>query len=277
MTTASVVLLDENERLDRIAADTFSIADQPANTGPLLQETGQRDRQQEALRVSDTPGGTGPELYLLLAEHEAGRLEPDDVKLGELPRDATRDMRAVAAEVRLLMGLRWAVGDRRPLPLAAKFVARRQGWRSNHHRARRAIRALCDAGMIEYAGSLAPRGKRDGTKTYAPLPAASAGAVEGESVAVEPVAAIEPETKPRKQAGVRGAEPTQRLDVSVTTRDSAGTHHDAPDASEPCGYDGARPPDDYLEALDHSGVGFVLHLADADPGAEVAEPELVVR
>jgi hypothetical protein len=95
-----------------------------------------------------TGEGRKAELYWLLAEYEAGRLDPVEIELGELPADATPDMRRVAEDMGLLMGLRLAVYDDRPLPYATMFAAERLGWGTNCGRASRAIRRLCDAGVI---------------------------------------------------------------------------------------------------------------------------------
>lgn len=47
-----------------------------------------------------------PELLGLIRDHDRGLLEPADVRLGELPANATPAMRRVAEDVRLLIGLR---------------------------------------------------------------------------------------------------------------------------------------------------------------------------
>ena len=141
------------------------------------------------------PRGTGnePELYLLLADWREGRLDPEPVELGELPEDATADMRRVAEDMRLLMGLRLAAGEDRPLPYSTRFAAERMRWGENRKRAQRAIDRLCEASVIEYSGSLPPSGQPYGTRTYSAPLLASAGAVERESVEVEPVVPFEPE------------------------------------------------------------------------------------
>jgi hypothetical protein len=65
----------------------------------------------------------------------------------------------------LLIGLRLAVDEHRPLPYSTRFCAERCGLHDQGH-ASRVLRALVDAGVIRYVESLEPRGKRDGTKLY---------------------------------------------------------------------------------------------------------------
>jgi hypothetical protein len=168
-----------------------------------------------------------PELRLLLAEHAAGILQPVEVVLGELPEDASAGMAAVAEDVRLLIGLRLAVDEDRPLPYSARFASERLGW-SNPSRANRVLRRLCDAGVIVYAGSLPPRGQPHGTATYcAPPLLASAGAIEGEAVGVEAPdsAAVEPDSEVGDQRGVERAVRAQRLHGGVASGDAADVAH----------------------------------------------------
>jgi hypothetical protein len=102
----------------------------------------------------------------LIRDHDARRLEPVDVTLGELPADASPAMRKVAEDIRLLLGLRLAVDDDRPLPYSTRFCAERCGLHDQGH-ASRVLRRLVEAGVIRHVESLEPRGKRDGTKAYA--------------------------------------------------------------------------------------------------------------
>lgn len=145
-----------------------------------------------------------PELAGLLAEYNAGDRAPEEVELGELPQNATADMRLVANDVRLLIGLRLAAGDDRPLPYSARFAAGRIGWR-DPRRASRALRKLCLAGVILDAGSLPPRGQPNGTKTYAPP--SGPGAVEYAPVDVEGLErpAVQPTDEVEDQAAVGDA------------------------------------------------------------------------
>ena len=71
----------------------------------------------------------------------------------------------VAADIRLLFGLRLAVDDDRPLPYSTRFCAERRGLR-DQAQASRVLRALERAGVVQCIGTLDPRGKRDGTKLY---------------------------------------------------------------------------------------------------------------
>lgn len=64
-----------------------------------------------------------PELHGLIRDHDAGRLEPVDVRLGELPANASPAMRRVAEDIALLIGLRLAVDEPRPLPYSTRFCA----------------------------------------------------------------------------------------------------------------------------------------------------------
>jgi hypothetical protein len=123
-----------------------------------------------ALYVVGSPGVRAevrrePELLGLIRDHDRGVLEPVEVRLGELPADASPAMRRVAAHIRLLLGLRLAVDDDRPRPYSTRFCAERCGLHDQGH-ASRVLRALEHAGVIRYVDSLEPRGKRDGTKLY---------------------------------------------------------------------------------------------------------------
>jgi hypothetical protein len=101
----------------------------------------------------------------LLRDHDAGLLKPVDVELGELPAGASKAMRDVAADVRLLLGLRLAADEDRPLPYSTRFCAQRCGLR-NHREASRVLHQLVQAGVLERAGELKPRGQPFGTKLY---------------------------------------------------------------------------------------------------------------
>ena len=74
-------------------------------------------------------GAREAETYELLARHEAGLLRPHPVALGPMPAGASESIRAVAADIALLIGLRLAVDDDRPLIYSARFCAWRMGWR----------------------------------------------------------------------------------------------------------------------------------------------------
>jgi hypothetical protein len=128
-----------------------------------------------ALYVVGSPGvreesRREPELLGLIRDHERGLLKPAAVQLGELPAGASRAMRDVADDIRLLIGLRLAVDEPRPLPYSTRFCAERCGLYDHAH-ASRVLRELERAGVIERDGALTPRGKPDGTKLYrAPAP-----------------------------------------------------------------------------------------------------------
>jgi hypothetical protein len=76
-------------------------------------------------------------------------------------------MRAIAAHMRLLMGLWLAMGDERPLPYATS-VPVEAGIAPDKGTASKAIRTLVATGVIRYVGTLPPRGLPNGTKLYSP-------------------------------------------------------------------------------------------------------------
>jgi hypothetical protein len=167
-----------------------------------------------------------------LTDYEAGRLRPVPVRLGEFP--AGDDDRRVADDMRLLMGLRLAVGEDRPLPYSARFAAWRMGWilsdgQPNAMRASRAIRRLCGAGVIFCTGTLSAHGRPYGTKTYAPPLGVGASVVEGEAVTIEAGVSVpraeQPETEVREQGGVKGAVVAERLDGGHASGNGAGRVH----------------------------------------------------
>jgi hypothetical protein len=113
----------------------------------------------------DGSKGEEPELLGLIRDNKRGELEPADVQLGVLPANASKAMRRVAEDIRLLIGLRLAVDEYRPLPYSTRFCAERCGLR-HHTQASRVLRDLERAGVVKCAEPLKPRGKGDGTKTY---------------------------------------------------------------------------------------------------------------
>jgi hypothetical protein len=140
--------------------------------------------------------GNEPETRALLGEYDAGELEPVVVELGAMPGDASAKAIRVAAEMRLAMGLRARVGDRRPLPFSTPFVCERLGWGTNYRKASAAIRELEAAGVVCCVGELPPQcGRGRGTKLYAsPLPlGVGAGADESDAVTVEAGSGVEAE------------------------------------------------------------------------------------
>jgi hypothetical protein len=89
----------------------------------------------KTLYVVGAPGvrsAREPELRGLIRDHERGELEPIDVALGGLPAGASEAMRDVAADIRLLLGLRLAVDEDRPLPYSARFCAEAAGQAGRH-------------------------------------------------------------------------------------------------------------------------------------------------
>jgi hypothetical protein len=142
--------------------------------GTRDQERGTRNGSGEGVRALYVVGSPGvreegrrePELTGLIRDHDAGLLKPLDVELGPLPANASPAMRTVAADIGLLLGLRLAVDDDRPLPYSTRFCAERCGLHDQAH-ASRVLRALERVGVIVHAETMTPRGKRDGTKLYA--------------------------------------------------------------------------------------------------------------
>jgi hypothetical protein len=74
-------------------------------------------------------------------------------------------MLKVAENIRLLLGLRLAVSEDRPLPYSTRFCAASCELR-DHREASRVLGQLEQAGVIRCAGKLKPRGMPFGTKTY---------------------------------------------------------------------------------------------------------------
>ncbi len=108
------------------------------------------------------------ELDLLLDRYKAGTLEPEEPALGEMPERPGSAMAGIATHMKLLMGLRRANGDYRPLPYATSMAVR-AGLVADKGTASKAIRRLVAAGVVERGDSLKPSRKGlDGTKTYAP-------------------------------------------------------------------------------------------------------------
>jgi len=92
--------------------------------------------------------------------------------------------------MKLLIGLRLALGEDRPLPYAASLPVR-EGVVSNKGTASNAIRQLVAFGVVRYAGRLKPRRNGlDGTKLYAPPAADPCAPAEGEHKSIEVAAAL---------------------------------------------------------------------------------------
>jgi hypothetical protein len=119
-----------------------------------------------------------PELYGLVRDYERGLLEPIEVELGDLPAVGSRApcfdgrltvvteaMHTVAADIRLLLGLRLAVSEDRPLPYSTRLCAERCGL-PDHRAASRVLRSLERLGVVKCAGKLKLHGNPYGTKLY---------------------------------------------------------------------------------------------------------------
>jgi hypothetical protein len=115
-----------------------------------------------------SPAEQEPELYGLLERFARQEIEPNPVELGELPPGAGHVQQAMAENIELLIGLRLAVMEDRPLPYSCRFAARQLGMQ-DHRFAARVIRSLVKAGVIVEAGVLPPvKGIAKPTKLYAP-------------------------------------------------------------------------------------------------------------
>jgi hypothetical protein len=119
-----------------------------------------------------------PELSGLIRDYERGLLQPVSVQLGPLSVVGSRvadskgetvvvteAMHRAAADIRLLLGLRLAVSEDRPLPYSTRFCAERCGLHG-HQEASRVLRALERLGVVGSGGSMKPRGQPHGTKLY---------------------------------------------------------------------------------------------------------------
>lgn len=104
-----------------------------------------------------------------------------------MPDDASIKARLVAEKMRLVMGLRARLGERRPLPFSTPFACELLGWGEDYRKASAAIRELEAAGVIRCVGELPPQsGRARGTKCYAPpLAADLSRSDEAAPVAVE--------------------------------------------------------------------------------------------
>ena len=114
-------------------------------------------------------GSNEAETYELLKRHETGLLMPHPVSLGSMPVERTESMRLVAEDIALLLGLRIAVDEDRPLMYSTRFCAWRMGWRLSSgewdkKRASRVINKLVSAGVIRHVGDM----PGSGTRLYAP-------------------------------------------------------------------------------------------------------------
>ena len=212
-------------------------------------------QQQRPPVCGDTDVSSSPNVPVikLLEQHRDGLLEPVDLGI-EIPTHAPADAKALAEDLALLLGLRAAVGDTRPLPYATKWACARLNWGERPARASRALKWLCDNGVIHHAENLPPKsGVRDGTKCYlaGPLRAAPSVArigdaqsadpgtelritrsVEREPVGVEGVSgeAAEPVVEIPQKPVMHGAVPAGDDDLRVVTV-GGGAHHAADDSA----------------------------------------------
>jgi hypothetical protein len=101
-----------------------------------------------------------PELtrWRLVLLYEAGLLEPVDVPLPPMPPGASEDVRSAYRGLRLLFGLRRTAGDESPTPFTPRFAIAWSGI-SSYKRARNAIAALEDAGVIVVEGTASSFGR----------------------------------------------------------------------------------------------------------------------
>ncbi len=103
-----------------------------------------------------------------------------------LPRDATEAVRRVGADLSLLIGLRLAVGELRPVPYACRWRAGVLGL--SYRTVARALKTLVEAGALERGEPLSPREPYPrGTATFLPQPSVCRSAVVSWQWAVAPV------------------------------------------------------------------------------------------
>jgi hypothetical protein len=175
-----------------------------------------------------------PEIYDLLRRHQHGLLHPLPAGLGSLPANATESLRLVAEDMALLIGLRLAVDEDRPLLYSASFCAWRMGWalpdgQPDKKRAARVIRRLVDAGVIAWVGVM----PRSGTYTYAPPSQAVAPGPDPETPAVCLEPTIQPVDEVSQQAVVQQAQPVLGEDLGVIAarnRATTRSHRTQPNA-----------------------------------------------
>jgi hypothetical protein len=164
----------------------------------------------------------------LLKRHEAGLLVPHPILLGSMPEGATESMRLVAEDIALLLGLRIAVDDDRPLMYSTRFCASRMGWKLtsgewDKRRASRVLTKLMSAGVIRHVGDM----PGSGTRLYAaPLqPAVVRPGPEIPALGLE--ARVQPSHEVREQTVVDHTQAVLGDDLGVVaSRDgaAAGDH-----------------------------------------------------
>jgi hypothetical protein len=110
------------------------------------------------------------DLYELIDSYESGQLAPTSVHLGKLPRMAPENERLVAADIALLIGLRRAVGETRPLIYSRGFLCERMGWDKGHSKstADRILKRLLRWGVVERGPDLPGQHGERSWWTYVP-------------------------------------------------------------------------------------------------------------
>jgi hypothetical protein len=169
-------LCDECVGSSRTPAPAARVRDSGAPQGREQEEEQERQQEQADLpyvpSVPDpapVPVHSEPEMRVLLAQHRAGIAPCVPVEMPALPLDAP----PLAVAIYEVMALRWslrlgaAMPDDRPLPYATTEAVR-AGLCEHPGQASRAIHWLEDHGLIWSPGSMPPRGKPDGTRTFLP-------------------------------------------------------------------------------------------------------------
>ncbi len=198
--------------------DEDQVKDQDQDEWWHLRETGHRTAPTRSASTVGRSDDEQPEMYDLMERHQRGLLSPLPVRLGALPESASDSMRAVADDIALLVGLRLAVDEDRPLLYSTSFCAWRMDWKDasgapDKRRASRVINKLLDAGVVECVGTM----PRTGTRLFS---APSAGAVARpapERPAVGVDADIQPSLEVTEQAVVHQAQPVLGKDLGVIT------------------------------------------------------------
>lgn len=156
-----------------------------------------------------------------LADVEAGAIVPEDVRLPNVPADASPLMRRLVADLEFLFGVRLAVYERRPLLYSARFGAARLGDVSKST-VFRLLGELVRLGALLDEGPAPGREGRRGTGSYGVpgLPLAmpeGAGSVEAH-VGIAPGDDV-PGPEPQREAVDLGAVPL--AEVGVVPDDAA--------------------------------------------------------
>lgn len=290
------VLLPGSRHVTGVSYEFASTARPWTTPLPPLPDEARRTGADGGVQASPSPfrhcvprRGEGDQL---LADHRAGRFEAVPVPVPDgLPPAVAR----VAELVAEFAGCRLSVGDHRPLPLAADWVARHVG--VSEAAARRSLAAL--AGWLDHIGALPGRGEQRGTKLYAlpsaaigldgpPAPTAEASAVGVEAretlAAGTPVptgGSVQPRTEGSDERVVVGAVPAQGRDaVLPAARNNA---HSNVGHSVGSYADTATPTALLRRALAdaepgrRNTVGFKLACALRETGLPRSEAEMLMR